>query len=48
MAKKFFAVAGSVDDHPFAIVKDDKLLTELNIADEKITLFKKVTKLDFD
>lgn len=41
LARKFFAVAGSVDDHPFAIVKDDKLLTELNIADEKITLFKK-------
>ncbi|KAK7590158.1 hypothetical protein V9T40_001771 [Parthenolecanium corni] len=41
LAKKFLAVAGSVDDHAFGIVKDEKLLSELNIADEKITLFKK-------
>jgi len=42
-AKSFISVAGSTDDHPFALVTDDSLFAEHSAEDGHIHLFK-----DFD
>ncbi|KAK9502348.1 hypothetical protein O3M35_011138 [Rhynocoris fuscipes] len=40
-AKRFLDVAAAIDDHPFGIASAPEILSENNIDDEKIVLYKK-------
>lgn len=43
LAEKFLSTAGLIDDHPFAIVSDEKVLADASVAEDKVVLYKKVT-----
>lgn len=41
LAEKFLATAGLIDDHPFGIVTDEKLLADSSVTEDKVVLYKK-------